>query len=538
MTRGVVLGLLLPAVAVIFCGKCSEAGERPNIILILADDLGYSDLGCYGSEIATPNLDRLAKEGIRFTQFYNNAKCGPSRASVLTGLYPQQTGDGRDPHRSLNVAQVLQVAGYRTLMTGRNGGLAAAPTRAGFDRFYGLLDSGCCNYFNPGLKRPGEKEPGRKYPGEQRAWSRDGKRFQPFTPDGKDFYATDAFTEQAIDYLDQYAKSEKPFFLYLPYTAPHFPIHARPEDIARYHGIYREGWDAIRKKRYRRMVESRVIEKRWKLSPRDPEVPAWEDLADEERRKWDLYMTVYAAMIDRMDQGIGKILRKVREHGVEENTLVIFLSDNGACAEDDAAFNTTARGIPPGSVESYRTQGAPWANLSNVPFRKFKWWLHEGGIASPLIVHWPRLIKRGGMLTDQVGHIMDLMPTLLEVAGVDYPDSRGGRKLMPLEGLSLLPILEGRERKGHEALYWKFGQCRAVRMGKWKLVAPHPNPRLGIDFFKENQLPGNEDRKEIAWELYDLEQDRTELRNLAEHFPDRVQEIAKLFRAWVSRVQN
>jgi len=538
MTRGVVLGLLLSAVASVFCWKDGEAAERPNIILILADDLGYSDLGCFGSEIATPNLDRLAQAGLRFTQFYNNAKCGPSRASLLTGLYPQQTRDGSDASKSLNVAQVLQAAGYRTLMTGRNGGLAAAPTRVGFDRFYGLLDSGCCNYFNPGLKRPGENEPGRKFPGEKRAWGSDGKRFQPFTPDRKNFYATDAFTEQAIDYLDQYAKSEKPFFLYLPYTAPHFPIHARPADIARYRGKYLEGWDVIREQRYSRLVDSGLIRKRWELSSRDPEVPAWEDLDDDERRKWDLYMAVYAAMIDRMDQGIGKILRKVRELGVEENTLVMFLSDNGACAEDDAAFDTTVRGIPPGSLESYRTQGAPWANLSNVPFRKFKWWLYEGGIASPLIVHWPQVIKRGGVVTDQVGHIMDLMPTFLEIAGVEYPASKQDRKLTPLEGLSLLPILEGRERKGHEALYWKFGQCRAVRMGKWKLVAPHPNPRLGIDFFKETQLPEKEDRREIAWELYDLEKDGTELHNLAEDFPGRVKEMTALFRAWVSRVQH
>ena len=538
MMKGGSPGMLLAVLVAAVSWERGGAAERPNIILILADDLGYSDLGCYGSEIRTPNLDRLARGGLRFSQFYNNAKCGPSRASVLTGLYPQQTRDGGDSRRSLNVAQVLQAAGYHTLMTGRNGGLAAPPTRAGFDRFYGLLDSGCCNYFNPGLRRPGENEPGRKYPGEKRAWARDGMRYQPFTPERKDFYATDAFTEQAVRYLEEYGDSERPFFLYLPYTAPHFPIHARPEDIARYRGAYLEGWDVIREKRHKGLLDAGLITKGWELSSRAPGVPAWEGLEKEEREKWDLHMAVYAAMIDRMDQGIGKIMEKVSQLGIEQDTLVMFLSDNGACAEEDAAFNTTARGIAPGPLESYRTQGLPWANVSNTPFRKFKWWLHEGGIASPLIVHWPRVIRRGGMVTGQVGHIIDLMPTFLEVAGVDYPVSKGNQKLIPLEGLSLLPIMKGRKRRGHEALFWRFGQCRAVRKGKWKLVASHPNARLGIDFFKENQLPEKEGRREVAWELYDMEEDRTERRDLADLFPGRVQEMSASFRSWVSRMEN
>lgn len=520
-----------------FSCKQSEAADKPNIILILADDLGYSDLGCYGSEILTPNLDRLAQSGLRFTQFYNNGKCAPSRASLITGLYPQQTKDGSNVNNVLNVAQVLKSAGYHTLMTGRSGGFSASPTKCGFDRFYGLLN-GCCNYFNPGLRRTGQNEPGRKYPGEQRAWEDDGKIMQPFTPEDENFYATDAFTQRALDYLKQYGKSDKPFFLYLPFTAPHFPIHSRPEDIAKYRGKYMKGWDVIRKKRHRRLVDLGIISKHCGLAPRDPNIIPWDDLEDEEKSKWDLQMAVYAAMIDRMDQGIGQILSKLSQLEIEKNTLVLFLSDNGACAEDDKAFKATPRGVPPGPMESYRTQGVPWANLSNTPFRKFKWWVHEGGIASPLIISWPNVIKRGGKITNQIGHIMDIMPTFLDVAGVKYSDIRNDRNLKPLEGISLVPIFEGRDQTGREALYWQFGQCLAVRKGKWKLVASHPNSRLGIDFFKEGPIPKTDYLNEVKWELYDLETDGSEINNLALDFPDRVKDMSKLFNDWIKRVVN
>jgi len=344
-----------------------RAKSRPNIILIMADDMGFSDLGCYGSEIHTPNLDRLSEGGLRFTHFYNNAKCAPSRASLLTGLYPQDASGDKMKY-SVNIAQVLKTVGYRTLMTGRAGGLAGPPCQQGFDRFYGLFDAGCCNYFNPGLRRPGENEPGRKYPAEQRAWAVDEKIIQPYTPKDKDFYSTDAFTNCAIEYLSQYGKEDNPFFLYIPFTAPHFPLHARPKDIAKYRGKYNIGWDAVRKKRHDRLVELGLIDKKWKLSTRDTNVPKWDDIEDKDSA--DLNMAVYAAMIDRMDQGIGRILAKVRELGIEDNTLVIFLSDNGACAEDYKAFKTTAPDIPPGPMESYRTLGVSWANAGNTPFRK------------------------------------------------------------------------------------------------------------------------------------------------------------------------
>ncbi len=508
-----------------------DKARKPNIILIMADDLGFSDLGCYGSEIATPNIDQLANHGLRFTQFYNNAKCGPSRASLLTGLYPQQTREGSDPEGALNLAQGLKLAGYRTLMTGRGGGLARSPLQSGFDHFFGLLDS-CCNYFNPGLRRDGENEPGRKYPGETRAWGQDDRVFQPFTPEDSEFYATDAFTQAALEYLEQHGgRDAPPFFLYLPYTAPHFPIHARAEDIERYRGHYKIGWDELRKQRHQRQVELGIVDRHWEPSPRDPMVKAWDSLSADEQNRWDLNMSVYAAMIDRMDQGIGRIVSKLKALGIADHTLILFLSDNGACAEDYRGFSTTASDRPPGTMESYRTQDLPWANVSNTPFRKYKWWLHEGGIASPLIAYWPGQI-RPGRLTSQVAHLIDLMPTCLEVAGMPYPPSHDGQELMPLEGISLLPIFREHEATKSRTLYWHFGQCRAVRQGKWKLVAGHSNPRLGIDYFNQR---GSSSAK---WELYDMDRDRTEQVDLSAQFPDQVSRMSHLFATWIQRIDS
>lgn len=493
--------------------------ERPNIVLIMADDMGFSDLGCYGSEIKTPHLDALASRGLRFSQFYNNAKCAPSRASLLTGLYPQRT------RKKQNLAQAMKAAGYRTYMVGRGGGLSGLPTKVGFDRYYGLLD-GCANYFNPGLRRPGEPEPGRKKPGEQRAWFIDGKVVQPFTPKSPDFYATDAFTKSALRFLEEDRDSEKPFFLYFPHSAPHFPIHAREEDIAKYRGKYLKGWDKVREERFQRLLKLGLAKREWKLSARDTHVPAWESLSQEEQKEWDLYMAVYAGMIDRLDHNIGLLLAKLRDLKQEENTLIFFLSDNGACAEDDRAFQATAPKVLPGPVASYRTQRVSWANASNTPFRKYKWWVHEGGTASPLIVTWPKAIKEG-TLTHQVAHIMDLMPTCLEVAG-----AKDTTTAKSLDGKSLLPILHGKQREGHGALFWQFSQCKAVRQGDWKLVASHTNLRFGIDFFRMGSA-----NERLPWELYNLSNDRTEQKDLASQHPDRVKAMAKRYAEWFARVR-
>ncbi|KPK70728.1 MAG: hypothetical protein AMJ84_07350 [Acidithiobacillales bacterium SM23_46] len=486
----------------LWAGEASR--DRPNIVLIMADDMGFSDIGCYGGEIQTPNLDRLAKEGVRFTQFYNNAKCSPTRASLMTGLHYQQVGAGASikMENCVTIAEVLKAAGYRTLMVGKwhHGDI---PVERGFDRHFGLTD-GCCNYFNPGKRRPGEKEPGRKKP--VRRWAIDDKVFLPYTPEDKDFYTTDAFTDHALAYLDQYGQEDRPFFLYAAYTAPHYPLHAWPEDIARYRGKYMVGWDAIRQQRFERMVKMGLIERRWSMSLRDPEVPRWEEVEDKEA--WDLKMAVYAAMIDRMDQNIGRILTKIRELGKEDNTLVLFLSDNGGCAE----FVHTTPDIPPGPMESYRTVDRPWANASNTPFRKYKSWDHEGGIATPLIACWPRAVEPG-QITHQVGHLIDIMATCADVAGAEYPSSFGGNQVLPLEGKSLLPILQGKTREGHKELFWQYRNTYAVRQGKWKLLGVDTNP----------------------WELYDMEADRTELHDLADEHPEKVKELAALYGAWAKR---
>lgn len=513
-----------------------KAEDRPNIIVIMADDMGFSDLGCYGSEIETPNLDRLADEGLRFSHFYNNAKCGPSRASLMTGLYPQP-GDDDETRNSVNIAQVLKAAGYRTLMTGKNhGGIAGLPTEQGFDRYYGL-NSGCCNYFNPGLKRPGENEPGRKSPDEQRPWAIDHKVMQPYTPEDKYFYATDAFSDSAIGYLEAYGKESDPFFLYVSYTAPHFPLQAWPEDIAKYRGKYKIGWDAIRQQRYERLIKLGLIDGGWKLSTRDTHVSKWDDVEDKDSS--DLEMAVYAAMIDRMDQGIGRIMAKVRQLGIEENTLVLFLSDNGSCAEDYRAFNSTAKEIRPGPMESYRTLGVSWANASNTPFRRYKWWNHEGGISTPLIAYWPRVIKDAGKITHQVGHIMDILATCLDIAGAQYPSNYKNQMVQPLVGKSLLPIFQGKRRRDHEFLYWQFGSSYAVRKGKWKLVCDYANPRAGIDYFDEGgDKPKRKPNGDRQWELYDMQSDRTETKDLAEKYPEMVKQMIQAWDQWKKQMET
>ena len=488
---------------------------RPNIVLIMADDMGFSDIGCYGGEIHTPNIDSLAADGLRFTQFYNNAICVPTRASLLSGLYPQQVGVyGNSPRvmqRCLTLAEVLRETGYRTLMTGK-WHAQQIPVQRGFDRYFGLCD-GCCNFFNPGPRRPGEPEPGRKGTsyGYPRRWAIDEKVYQPYAPQDPDFYTTDAFTDYAVKYLDQYQGEGKPFFLYVGYTAPHYPLHAWPEDIARYRGKYMVGWDELRRQRYRRQIERGLVDKRWAMSARDDIVPTWDDVTDKDA--WDLTMAVYAAMIDRMDQNIGRLLAKIKRMGVEDNTLVLFFSDNGGCA---GRANYTPN-IPPGPVESYRSVDPPWANASNTPFRKYKVWDHEGGISTPLIARWPKVIKARGALTNQMGHIIDIMATFVDISGARYPSSYDGRDVLPMEGRSLLPVFRGTQRDAHEAIFWQINRtrgARAVRTPRFKLVTAGPGKQ---------------------WELYDMEADRTELNDLADKYPGKTKALADLYEDWVQR---
>ena len=489
--------------------------KRPNIVLVMVDDMGFSDIGCYGGEINTPNLDRLAAGGLRFTQFYNTARCCPTRASLLTGLYPHQAGVGHMVDnkgypsyqgylndRCVTIAEGLKPAGYRTLMSGKwrvGESRPHWPVDRGFDRYYGLV-SGGANYFDISKD---------KAPGVKRTMAIDG---QPYVPPKENFYITDAFTDNAVRFIDQYGRAKEPFFLYLAYTAPHWPLHALPEDIAKYKGKYLKGWDQLRQERYERMIEMGLISKSWKMSPRDPETWPWSD--EKNKELMDLKMAVYAGQVDRMDQGVGRVLEAIRQVGAEENTLALFLSDNGGCAEGGPiGFDDRKNGLPPGGVDSFMSYGLSWANASNTPFRRYKHWVHEGGIATPLIAYWPAVIKNGGSITNQVGHIIDVMATCLDVAAVKYPETYLGREVVPLEGKSLLPIFQGKERQGHEAIYWEHEGNRAIRQGKWKLVAAHGQ----------------------AWELYDLEADRTELNNLANKYPERVDQLKAMYQGWAQR---
>lgn len=466
--------------------------NKPNIVLILADDMGFSDLGCYGGEIETRNLDSLAAEGLRFSQFYNCAKCSPTRNSILTGLYHQQTDIGKGQN-CVTIAEVLRPAGYTTLAAGK-WHVGSTPMDRGFDRYFGML-GGSCSYFFPDKTFRLDRE--------------------PFTTNDKNFYTTNAFTDYALEFLDEAGrKKDKPFLLYMAYNAPHYPLHALPEDIEKYLGKYLKGWDLVRTERYRRLIQMGLIDKKWAMSSRVADrhksfsdIPPWDQVEDKQAE--DLNMAVYAAMVDRMDRNIGRILKKLRELKAEDNTLVMFLSDNGGCPYE----RNKTKDIPPGPAESYRTYDSAWANVSNTPFRLYKRFNHEGGNATPLIVRWPAVIKKGGTITHQVGHIIDIMATCLDVAGTEYPSQYKGKKIAELEGKSLLPIFEGHKRQGHEAIFWEFMRNKAVRKGKWKLVTVGNNP----------------------WELYNMETDRTELNDLSGKMPEKVKELAGLYDEWVQR---
>ena len=491
--------LLIGLVSGLLPASAEPDRSRPNIVLIMVDDMGYSDIGCYGGEVQTPHLDRLAEGGLRFTQFYNTAKCHTTRAELLTGNYAYSIGDNNMEHGA-TFGEVLRPIGYRTLIAGK-WHQKPLPTTRGFDRYFGLAD-GCSNFFNPGLKaRPGEGPPGRKGKTRVRRWAIEDKVIMGYTSPDKDFYHTDAFTSYAIDRLDEYKDEDKPFILYLPYTAPHYPLHAWPEDIAKYRGKYKIGWDEIRKQRFARMTEMGIIGPNHKLSPRASR--AWNDLTDKQKDEEDLKMAVYAAMIDRVDQNLGRLFAKLRELGKWNNTLIMFLTDNGACPEQP---NTTPD-IPPGPVESYRTVSVAWANASNTPYRKFKSTDYEGGIRTPFIAHWPGVIKPG--MTAQVGHIIDVSATFRDITGAEYPTKILGNRTKPPIGKSLLPILKGKQREPHAEIYWHFNRANAVRQGDLKVV------RAGKD-----------------WELYDLKADPTEMHDLAKERPEKTAELAQMWEDW------
>ncbi|HUT95927.1 MAG TPA: arylsulfatase [Thermoguttaceae bacterium] len=519
---------------------------RPNVVLILVDDMGWSDLGCYGGEIRTPNVDSLAAGGLRFSAFYNTGRCCPTRASLLTGLYPHQAGVGRmtfdrgqpgyrgrlAPH-AVTIAEVLRSAGYRTAMVGKwhlsltqelDGHVkhlnnqvirqefsdpATYPVHRGFEEHYGII-WGVVSYFDP----------------FSLVHNTTAVRSVP-----EDYYITDAFTDHAVEYIEKYSRDGRPFFLYLAHCAPHWPLHALPEDVAKYQETYRVGWQAIREARYRRQVAMGLVDPQTaKLSDPFSADVSWDD---NPTRGWDARaMACHAAMIDRVDQGVGRIVAKLRELGELDNTLILFLSDNGASREEPGrpGFDRVSqtrdgrdvtyygggkpKQIPPGPETTYAGIGPHWANAANTPFRLFKATQHEGGTRTPLVVHWPQgLSVQPGSVTRQPGHVIDVMATCVELAGAPYPEQHQGRRIVPLEGKSLVPIFRGGHRAGHNALFFEHFGAKAVRCGEWKLVAQPGGP----------------------WELYHVAADASETVNLADKHPERVQELAAMWESWAHR---
>ncbi len=482
MRRGIRHLLLSSLALIVLAASSLAAAERPNVVLIMADDLGFADLGCYGSEIETPNLDGLAETGLRFTQFYNTAKCHSSRVSLLTGLYCDQAGS-ESLSRGATIAEVLGSAGYSTAMVGK-WHLSRQPTDFGFERYWGHL-SGATNFFTGDgtFRLNGEK------------WA------VPEILNGRPFYTTHAIGDFAIDFVDEMAAEDDPFLLYVAFNAPHYPLQAPEEDVKKYDGRYDAGWDVLRTERHRRQLASGLLPEKWGLGPRPDHVPAWDDLTEAEQQ-WEAdRMEVFAAMVDVLDRNVGRLVDHLKKTGEYENTLFLFCSDNGACPFE----RTRGRGLKPWDPASYWTYDASWAHVGNTPFRLYKQNQHEGGISSPLIAHWPAgLQAKAGSVTRQPGHLVDFMATFLDVADATYPQKVGERTIDPLQGRSLLPILKGETREPHQSLYFHFGTDRALRQGDWKLVSA----KLG------------------RWELYDMAEDRTELHDLAAEHPERVEAMS------------
>ncbi len=518
--------------AAILCTVMAHAAEQPNFLLIVADDLGFSDLGCYGSEIATPHLDSLATNGIRFTQFYNTARCWPTRSALLTGYYPQQirrdTMPGVDPRTFGNrgirpdwaplISSRLRDAGYRCYHSGK-WHIDGKPTENGFHRSYHVRRA--LNFFRPAVHDRDDVELPRVEP-------------------GSDYYVTVATADHAIECLREHAGqySDHPFFHYLAFHAPHFPLHALPEDIARYRDRYTAGWDQLRQERYARLRELGIVE--CPLSPLEPEIgppydfpddivllgrgeinrPApWGQLTAEQRRFQAAKMAIHAAMIDRMDREIGRVLAQLRAMRAFENTVVFFLSDNGASAEIMVRGDGHDPTAPLGSAETYLCLGPGFSSAANTPFRRHKTWVHEGGIATPFIVHWPQGISARNEMRTTVGHVIDVAPTILQLAGSGAPSSSGP----PAPGRSLAAVFQRDAGPLHEQLWFYHEGNRALRQGDWKVV--HAN---GTRPFPWTSSPAAaaEDPRQGNWALYDLATDRAEQHDLASRHPSRARDMA------------
>ena len=481
----------------------SHGADQPNIILILADDMGYSDLGCYGGEIKTPNLDRLAKNGIRYTQAYNTSKCWTTRISLLTGLYHHRSD--RDFTNTALIGEILKPAGYRTWWSGKHHAVFN-PYDRGFDHFSGFL-GGAINFWNPGDQaRKGEKEPGWR---AVYTWAFDDQLIKPYTPD-KDFFATDAITDWSLGWLDEKEKATDPFFLFLAYNAPHWPLHAHPEDIAKYDGIYEQGYEFIRKARYERQLKMGLFDR--EVTPlSNPEHEEWKYLSDQEKEEEALRMEIHAAMVDRMDQNIGRLLQKLEDLRKLENTLILFLVDNGASHErpKKKAWDPKAEW---GSVGSFEAIGQSWANAINSPFKKWKVQGMEGGICTPMIAHWPEGITLpDNTISPEPCHLIDFVPTFMELAGSEakYPSELPG-----LDGISIIPTFSGKKLQRDKPLFFQYGSWQVIREHQWKLVQHKKDP----------------------WQLYDVSRDRTETQNLVAQFPERVNQMKKAWEDWALEV--
>lgn len=513
MIKDVCISLLLPLAVL---SSSASAEDRPNIIVVMVDDMGFSDIGPYGSEIPTPNLDALAEGGVRFSQFYNTGRCCPTRGSLLTGLYAHQAGIGhmtRDQQiagyrghltdNSVTIAEVLREAGYFTAMTGKwHVGFkhGVTPVTSGFDRSLNL-PAGGLHFSNQTGPKGGTKL---FLNGQQVA--RDDPRFDP------PWYGSDLWTEQGIKFIDEAIARGEPFFWYLAHVAPHFPCMAPEKTISKYRGQYIKGWDNLREERYARQVESGLIDPQWHLNPRPAEVPAWDELEPEQQRRYDDMMAIYAAMIEEIDKNIGKLVDALRDRGQLDNTLILFLSDNGGNAE--SGVSGRYRGQNPGDPHSNVFIGRCWAQLNNTPFRKYKHYNHEGGIATPLIAHWPDAVRprggKDGWITTPT-HLIDIMATCVDLAGADYPSQHGDTAITPMQGQSLRPLLTGQGDFPDRPLYWEHEGNAAVRVGDRKLVRQGPNG---------------------PWELFDLAADRTEQHDLAEQHPDETQQLKDKWRSW------
>jgi arylsulfatase A-like enzyme len=535
----------------------SVASEKPNIVLIMADDMGYSDIGCYGSEIQTPVLDALAGNGLRFTQFYNTSRCCPTRAALLTGLYAHQagiglmTGDrGYDAYRGdlnrrcVTIAEALHPSGYRSYMSGkwhvtRHTGPRADnsnwPLQRGFDRFYGTI-TGAGSFFDPATLCRGNTY----------ITPINDPEYQP-----ESFYYTDAISDNAVSYVADHFQdhSHEPFFLYVAYTSAHWPMHAPANEIAKYEGVYDRGYGPVREARYRRAIRQRVISDKWPMSAGAVD---WEKFPHKE---WDIRcMEVYAAMVDRMDQGIGRIVDTVKEANALDNTIIVYLQDNGGCSEGygrndneekrsrfdfkpfgpddlqtkiwppmqtrDGHWVRTGPETMPGAEDTFVAYGTGWANASNTPFRGYKHDGYEGGISTPLIVHWPTGIpeEQWGEIVDVPSHLIDLMPTFLHAAGTDYPDEYLDNSIQPMEGVNLTPALAGKSIMRKNAIGFEHHGNLALRDGRWKIVSAY---RKG---------------QPTRWELYDMRQDRTELNDLASSKPETLNELISKWQSWADHV--